>query len=73
MKCQLLGKLGQVKYPICNKLVYADDTTMCAIAPIVDLAVSKLKSDFRAMQECLADAKRGLNTGKTKYVLFLNS
>lgn len=39
------------------------------MCPIVDLAVSKLKSDFMAMQECLADAKRVLNMGKIKCVV----
>jgi hypothetical protein len=50
--------------------LYADDTIMYAIAPAVDLAVSKPKSDFTTMQESLNDLKLVLITDKTKYMLF---
>lgn len=39
----------------CKLHLSAADTILYAIAPAVDLAVSKLQSDFIAMQESLAD------------------
>lgn len=46
---------------------------MYSIALTVDLAVSRLTSDFAAVQEALMNVKLVLNTGKTKYMLFSKS
>jgi hypothetical protein len=61
------------KTPLVNfKLhLYADDTIMYTLALTVDLAVSKILSDFISMQESLADLKLVLNTVKTNAVYTL--